>query len=143
MIGPERECWDAYAEALAGSTADDAFHQPHPSSAVWSSWYSWFEEITQRTIEDEIMPAARNGYDVIQIDDGWEKAVGWWEPNGDFPAGMASRPRGLHGPGVAGTPSAPEPHPHAALHEGAPNGGDPNSLGGRMLDRSLDRKSVV
>lgn len=127
MIGPERECWDAYAEALAGSTADDAFHQPHPSSAVWSSWYSWFEEITQRTIEDEIMPAARNGYDVIQIDDGWEKAVGWWEPNGDFPAGMASLAASIRGAGMTpglwiapliatrGTPIVSE-HPEYFVH---------------------------
>ena len=100
MIGPERECWDAYTEALARSTVDDAFRPPRPSSAVWSSWYSWFEEVTQRHIEDEIMPAARNGYDVIQIDDGWEKAVGWWEPNSDFPAGMASLARSIRAAGM-------------------------------------------
>lgn len=100
MIGPERECWDAYTEALARSTVDDAFRPPRPSSAVWSSWYSWFEEVTQRLIEDEIMPAARNGYDVIQIDDGWEKAVGWWEPNSDFPAGMSSLARSIRAAGM-------------------------------------------
>lgn len=45
-------------------------------------------------------PAARNGYDVIQIDDGWEKAVGWWEPNSDFPAGMASLAKRIRAAGM-------------------------------------------
>ena len=60
----------------------------HEVGAVWSSWYSWFEEITEEHIASEISAAARSGYEVVQIDDGWEKSVGDWTCNDDFPRGM-------------------------------------------------------
>lgn len=57
---------------------------------MWSSWYSWFEEVSASAIDTEIGPAQRSGYAVLQIDDGWERGIGDWEANDDFPEGMGA-----------------------------------------------------
>lgn len=86
-IGEEAEVFSKYAQALRNSLPSRHDLQISPG-AVWSSWYSWFEEITADKIREEIAPAARNGYKVIQIDDGWEEKIGDWQANQDFPQGM-------------------------------------------------------
>ena len=59
----------------------------HPGK-VWSSWYSFYEGIS-RTDLDRIVPGLPAfGVDTVQLDDGWEKIVGDWQPNGKFAAGM-------------------------------------------------------
>ncbi len=71
---------------------------------MWSSWYSYHEDIT----EDRIARAAADleGYpvDVFQLDDGWEPIVGDWTAGPDFPSGMAATARTIarHGfrPGI-------------------------------------------
>ena len=88
--GPETEVMRAWAAALGESVGG---RRPAPAEGVgpvWSSWYSWYEEITSAIIREEIPAAARCGYSVLQIDDGWERAVGHWEANDDFPEGMAA-----------------------------------------------------
>lgn len=57
---------------------------------MWSSWYSWFEEVSASAIDTEIGPAQRSGYAVLQIDDGWERGIGDWQANDDFPEGMGA-----------------------------------------------------
>lgn len=89
-VGPEQEVFAAWARALQESLAQagrlhERLEDPGP---VWSSWYSWFEEVTADRIEAETGPAARSGYVVLQVDDGWERAVGDWQPNEGFPQGM-------------------------------------------------------
>lgn len=55
---------------------------------VWSSWYSYYEKIS-RAYVDAIVPNLPGlGFDTMQIDDGWERAVGDWEPNEKFSTGM-------------------------------------------------------
>ena len=67
---------------------------------MWSSWYSWFEEITEHTIETEVPHAQTAGYRVLQIDDGWEKTVGDWQANTDFEHGMDHCATLIHNAGM-------------------------------------------
>ncbi|WP_128683495.1 glycoside hydrolase family 36 protein [Actinomyces qiguomingii] len=101
-VGPELEVFERWAHALADSVGlpvETPARRDDPGP-VWSSWYSWFEEITAERIEAEILPAAANGYGVVQIDDGWQRAVGDWEPNGNFPEGMAALADHIHHAGM-------------------------------------------
>ncbi|WP_299166505.1 glycoside hydrolase family 36 protein [uncultured Arthrobacter sp.] len=64
--------------------------------AVWCSWYRYFENVTEQDILENLDAIERSQLpvDVIQLDDGWETAVGDWAPRTDrFPylAGMAQR----------------------------------------------------
>ena len=97
-IGEEREIFAAYARALADSIPE--FHSRQDCGPVWSSWYSWFEEITEHTIETEVPHAQAAGYRVLQIDDGWEKTVGDWQANTDFEHGMDHCATLIHNAGM-------------------------------------------
>jgi Alpha galactosidase A len=68
-----------------------------PSVAGWSSWFAYFDKVTQQDIEhtanvmhDVLAPF---GYRYLQIDDGYEREpIGtpahWLHPNAKFPAGL-------------------------------------------------------
>ncbi|WP_122820109.1 glycoside hydrolase family 36 protein [Varibaculum vaginae] len=89
-VGKELNVFRAYCTALGESLdtkATDLCKYPGP---IWSSWYSWFEEINEEIIESEIRPAATSGYHVFEIDDGWQAKIGEWEPNQKFPKGLAN-----------------------------------------------------
>lgn len=87
-IGKELSVFSAYATALRKSIDSKAKRPNRYPGGIWSSWYSWFEEISEETIETEIIPATRSGYQVLEIDDGWEKGIGDWQPNAKFPSGL-------------------------------------------------------
>ena len=87
-IGKELSVFSAYATALRKSIDSKAKRANRYPGGIWSSWYSWFEEISEETIETEIIPATRSGYQVLEIDDGWEKGIGDWQPNAKFPSGL-------------------------------------------------------
>ncbi|MDY5588931.1 MAG: glycoside hydrolase family 36 protein [Arcanobacterium sp.] len=92
-IGAELEALNYYGAELA-RRFPPAARRPKTREKIlsgprWSSWYSWFEEITEQGLAAEIEPAADSGYQVFQIDDGWERSIGEWEPNGKFAHGMA------------------------------------------------------
>lgn len=56
----------------------------------WCSWYYYLENITEDRILENAKVAKEKGlpFDVIQIDEGWEKKHGDWDPNEKFPSGM-------------------------------------------------------
>ncbi|WP_117238257.1 glycoside hydrolase family 36 protein [Thermus sediminis] len=97
----------AYGEEEAVFAAY-ARHLPRQLSGkpprVWCSWYSLYTGISESlllTILDEIREYP---FEVFQVDDGWQRALGDWEPNERFPRGMAFlaeaiRERGLR-PGL-------------------------------------------
>ncbi len=60
---------------------------PDPGS-VWSSWYSFYETISRADLDRIVPQLPRLGFSTVQIDDGWERQVGDWQPNAKFPAGM-------------------------------------------------------
>lgn len=98
--GAEQDVFAAYADRVTERLG----RRTARAGTVWSSWYSYHEDIT----EDRIARAAADleGYpvDVFQMDDGWEPIVGDWTAGPDFPSGMAATARTIarHGfrPGI-------------------------------------------
>jgi hypothetical protein len=68
-----------------------------PSVAGWSSWYAFFDSVTQRDVEHTADVLSRVlkpfGYTYLQIDDGYQRTpVGppahWLDANAKFPSGL-------------------------------------------------------
>lgn len=89
-VGKEIDVFSAYSTALGKSLNSNTADLSKYPGPIWSSWYSWFEEIDEKIIESEIKPAAASGYQVLEIDDGWQSRVGDWQPNQKFPSGLDS-----------------------------------------------------
>ncbi|ADD40022.1 glycoside hydrolase family 36 protein [Stackebrandtia nassauensis] len=51
-----------------------------PAPTVWCSWYHYFTDVTEADIDENLDAIGEHELpvDVIQIDDGWQKAVGDW-----------------------------------------------------------------
>ncbi len=84
-IGEEAAVFKKYAEKL-GSRFGILKKETAPR--VWCSWYSLYtvidEEILYKTFDKlDDMP-----FDVLQVDDGWQVAIGDWDVNKKFPSGM-------------------------------------------------------
>jgi alpha-galactosidase len=62
------ERWAAQASARART----------PAFRGWCSWYRFGAGVTPADVRAQLAPAADHGVDVIQIDDGWQAAVGDW-----------------------------------------------------------------
>lgn len=85
--GDEDEIFSQYAALLGtrfGTTPKSA------SPRVWCSWYGFYSYINERNLQQTIDMLGDLPFDVIQIDDGWQKDIGDWEPNQKFPSGMAA-----------------------------------------------------
>jgi alpha-galactosidase len=59
---------------------------PRPAPSVWCSWYRYFLEVTAGDVEENLAAFDQHDLpvDVVQIDDGWQTAVGDWEPADRF-----------------------------------------------------------
>ncbi len=86
-VGSETACFAAYAQALA-----ERFSPPARKAAprVWCSWYSLYTAINERLLHRVLDDLGDLPFDVFQIDDGWQVAIGDWEANSKFPSGMAA-----------------------------------------------------
>jgi alpha-galactosidase len=84
--GPEEEVFRAYTDQLAERFGAGT----RRAGNVWCSWYAYYETITETQLAKDITDLAGLPFDVVQIDDGWERAVGDWTPNDKFPSGMRS-----------------------------------------------------
>jgi alpha-galactosidase len=68
------------------------------SVAGWCSWFAFFQEVTdadvRRTADVVSEVLQPYGYDVLQIDDGYQRGTGlpelWLTPNAKFPDGLAA-----------------------------------------------------
>lgn len=56
---------------------------------VWCSWYSFYREISEGLLLEVLEALEGYPFEVFQIDDGWQRALGDWEANERFPRGMA------------------------------------------------------
>jgi alpha-galactosidase len=83
--GPERAVFERYASYL-GKAYGLASHRKSPR--VWCSWYSLYGAIDQPILRQVFKDLSDLPFDVLQVDDGWEIAIGDWEPNPKFPTGM-------------------------------------------------------
>lgn len=84
LEGPELAIFQRYRELLA---ARFGVLEADPGT-VWSSWYSFYEGISQPLFNELLPKLPGLGFDTFQIDDGWERIVGDWEANSKFPDGM-------------------------------------------------------
>jgi hypothetical protein len=83
---------EAYAEAH-GRAADA--RTARPLLAGWCTWYHFFHDVTEDDVRRNLdaLAAAREAIpvDVVQIDDGYQAAVGdWLDTNAKFPSGLAA-----------------------------------------------------
>jgi alpha-galactosidase len=74
-------------------------YQVWPKSvAGWISWFAYFDRVTEKDILEtaDVFSEAMGpyGYDILQIDDGYQSGKGgpqlWLNPNAKFPGGLAS-----------------------------------------------------
>ncbi|RIX27766.1 glycoside hydrolase family 36 protein [Amnibacterium setariae] len=84
--GREDEVFGAYAALLAERLGG----RDRRAGAVWSSWYSYYEDVDEDLLARTVEDLRGHPIDVVQLDDGWEAAVGDWTANDRFPSGMAA-----------------------------------------------------
>lgn len=82
--GPERTVFADYTDALSERLG----RRSQRAGTVWSSWYSFFEDIDEELVARTANDLAGYPVDVFQLDDGWEPIVGDWTANAKFPSGM-------------------------------------------------------
>ena len=85
-IGLERQVFERYA----GLVVERFGRSTNQAGLVWSSWYSYFEDIDEDRLGAEIADLRAYPFDVIQVDDGWEPLVGDWVAGDGFPSGLAA-----------------------------------------------------
>ena len=150
MEGTEKEVFDEWFRRLN--------IKPRTLEGVtgYSSWYNRYEDITQKTIEEDLEGCGKilKEGDLFQVDDGWEPTVGDWleEDKDKFPCGMKMIADSIHAKGYkAGLWLAPfvatakskvwKEHPDwFLLHQGQPWSNGSNWGGFYSLD--LDREEV-
>lgn len=79
-------------EALAAWATDFGAMQSArvdaPYQVGWCSWLHWFHEITEAATREQLALAADWPFDVFQLDDGYQAAIGdWLDTNEKFPSG--------------------------------------------------------
>ncbi len=80
--GEEEAVFAAYQKLLPGRLSG------RPPK-VWCSWYSFYTKISEDLLLRVLDEIAAFPFKVFQVDDGWQRALGDWEPNERFPRGMA------------------------------------------------------
>ena len=89
--GDESEVMARYAELLGERFGKGRLRKLY---RVWCSWYSLYTEIYEEQLLKILNDLGSIGgaqglpFEVFQIDDGWQKGIGDWEPNAKFPSGM-------------------------------------------------------
>jgi alpha-galactosidase len=89
LTGSEAEAFDRYVHLLA----EQLGRRGGRTVRLWASWYSCYEDVTEHRMHEALAGLEGLDFDVIQVDDGWERAIGDWEANDDFPSGMADMAR--------------------------------------------------
>jgi alpha-galactosidase len=82
--GAEDEVFVRYGELLGRRFGA----RKRPTPRTWSSWYSFFADIDERRLEGVLDGLTGLAFDCFTIDDGWQRAIGDWQPNSRFASGM-------------------------------------------------------
>lgn len=93
--GSEQAVFASYADALSRRLG----RRGGTRMRVWCSWYSYYESITEAAMRDVLAGLWELPFDVVQVDDGWQHAVGDWQPNEKFPTGMATMAKQIRASG--------------------------------------------
>lgn len=84
-----RSVVDQSREALAAWASTRRWTEPpRPAPTVWCSWYQYFTEVTQTDVLENLhaMDELELDFDVVQIDDGYQREIGdWLDPSQEFP----------------------------------------------------------
>jgi alpha-galactosidase len=83
--GKEDEIFEQYAGLLKQRFGSG---RAQKSLRVWCSWYSLYTGIDETRLLKILHDLGDLLFEVFQVDDGWQKAIGDWEPNAKFPGGM-------------------------------------------------------
>ncbi len=67
-----------YSAYAAVSGREMSARAPRPLPRAWCSWYHYFGDVSPADIRENARLAVDHGVTVIQIDDGWQKAIGEW-----------------------------------------------------------------
>lgn len=77
------ESWAAHVGAVAHARVASPF------LVGWCSWYEYFEHVSERALRDNLALADAWPFDVFQLDDGYQRAIGdWLATNDRFPSGV-------------------------------------------------------
>lgn len=97
--------WASVAGARSSARRTDGKHL----SMGWSSWYQYFWRVNPKDVLSNLDLAARQHLDVLQIDDGYQAAIGdWLATNPRWNVGTASVAAQVHARGMeAGIWTAP------------------------------------
>lgn len=101
------------AEHAAAHGAAAGARTRAPFQAGWRSWHQFLHDVTEDDVRRnlEALAAARDELpvDVVQLDDGYPRAIGdWLEPNAKFPRGLEPLAQEIRAAGfVAGLWTAP------------------------------------
>jgi alpha-galactosidase len=82
--GSEDEVFAAYASQLSQRLGS----RKQRAGNIWCSWYAYYEQISETQLAGDIASLRGLPFEILQVDDGWEKMVGDWQPNRQFPSGM-------------------------------------------------------
>ena len=67
-----------------------------PFLSGWCSWYHYFEHVSERDMLDNLALAQDWPFDVFQLDDGFQRAIGdWLQTNERFPSGIEGVARAI------------------------------------------------
>ena len=94
--GEEADIFSHYAQILENLYGK---YRIETAYRVWCSWYSLYDEIDSDKLSKILADLGDLPFDVFQIDDGWQKGVGNWEPNRKFPEGMQQMAAQIHATG--------------------------------------------
>ena len=95
-FGQEGALFSAYA-GLLGDIFGRIGRKPAPR--LWCSWYSLYSVIDEALLANVFDGLSDLPFDVLQVDDGWQLAIGDWEPNEKFPSGMSALVRRIRSTG--------------------------------------------
>ena len=84
--GDEDTVFNQYAQLLKQQLGSGNVQKP---LRVWCSWYSMYREVYEGQLLKILADLGDLPFEVFQIDDGWQKGIGDWEPNAKFPSGMS------------------------------------------------------
>ena len=96
LVDEETRAWATYTQHIAKQMGARG---QTPAPRVWCSWYSFYREIDADRLHTVIHHWRGWPFDVIQIDDGWQHAIGDWDANERFPDGMATLAKTIHAHG--------------------------------------------
>lgn len=96
--GPAADLLDRWAHR-AGTVAGARVAAPY--QVGWCSWYQYFHGVTEDAVRHNLARAGDWPFDVFQLDDGYQAAIGdWLTPAAAFPSGLAGVADAVTGRGL-------------------------------------------